>query len=127
MDQMRQDMGGKKNVKDTDLYDRLGVAPEATQNEIKKAYYKLARITHPDKVGKDDPNATEKFQRIGEAYQVLSDEGLREKYDKMGQEGLKDMPTMDSKVIFEMIFGSEKFEPLIGEMQLSLMMNCPED
>ena len=45
----------------------------------------------------------------------------------MGQDGLKDMPTMDSKIIFEMIFGSEKFEPLLGELQLSMMMNMQED
>ena len=52
---------GQKTVKDTELYDILGVAPNATSTEIRKAYYKLARVTHPDKVGKDDPDATEKF------------------------------------------------------------------
>ena len=57
---MREDMG-QKTVKDTELYDILGVAPNATSTEIRKAYYKLARVTHPDKVGKDDPDATEKF------------------------------------------------------------------
>jgi DnaJ-class molecular chaperone len=50
---------------------------------------------------------------------VLIDEKTREKYDKMGQEGLKDVQVMDSKAIFEMIFGSEKFEPILGELKLS--------
>ena len=53
--------GGTRKVKDTELYDILGVKPDASQTEIRKAYYKLARVTHPDKVGKDDPQATEKF------------------------------------------------------------------
>ena len=59
---MRNEMaGGTRKVKDTELYDILGVKPDASQTEIRKAYYKLARVTHPDKVGKDDPQATEKF------------------------------------------------------------------
>ena len=94
----------------------MGVAPDATSNQIKKAYYKLARETHPDKVGDKDPLAKEKFQKIGHAYQILIDDNLREKYDKEGEAGLKDAKTMDSKHIFEMIFGSDKFEPLIGEL-----------
>jgi len=71
-----------KDVKETELYDILGVKPNATSNEIKKAYYKLARETHPDKVGDTDPNAKEKFQKVGHAYQVLIDEGNRKKYDE---------------------------------------------
>lgn len=45
----------KEKVKDTKLYEALGVKPDATSNEIRKAYYKLARETHPDKVGDTDP------------------------------------------------------------------------
>ena len=54
-------MGENRKVKETELYDILGVQPTATQSEIKKAYYKVAKETHPDKVGKDDPQAKEKF------------------------------------------------------------------
>lgn len=46
---------------DTGLYDVLGVKPDATSNEIRKAYYKMARQTHPDKVGNIDAEAKEKF------------------------------------------------------------------
>jgi curved DNA-binding protein CbpA len=108
-------------VKDTKLYEALGVKPDATSNEIRKAYYKLARETHPDKVGDTDPLAKEKFQVIGHAYQILIDDGLRKKYDEGGEESIKNDKTVDSKLIFEMIFGSDKFESLIGELALSSM------
>ena len=81
---MDKDEARSGNCKDTELYDALGVSPDASQNTIKKAYYKLARETHPDKVGDTDPLAKEKFQKIGHAYQILSDEKLREKYDLSG-------------------------------------------
>ena len=55
-----QRRGGNANVLSTDLYDRLGVAPDATTAQIRKAYYKKARDTHPDK-NRDDPDADAKF------------------------------------------------------------------
>lgn len=108
------------------LYDELQITPDATQNQIKKAYYKRARDTHPDK-HRDDPEADAKFQKVGYAYQILIDETSRKKYDTEGEEGLKDVKTMDSKATFEMIFGSEKFEPLVGELQLAAMASAQED
>ena len=68
-----------------DYYQTLGVKKSASQDEIKKAYRKLARKYHPD-VNPDDPNAEEKFKNINEAYQVLSDEGKRQKYDQFGSQ-----------------------------------------
>ena len=57
-----------------DYYDILGVNKNAKDNEIKKAYYKLARECHPDKVESEKrEEATKKFQEIGEAYEILSD------------------------------------------------------
>eukprot|EP01120_Amphizonella_sp_Union-15-10_P008717 TRINITY_DN317_c0_g1_i1.p1 TRINITY_DN317_c0_g1~~TRINITY_DN317_c0_g1_i1.p1 ORF type:complete len:333 (-),score=41.68 TRINITY_DN317_c0_g1_i1:75-1073(-) len=69
----------------SDFYERLGVPKEATQDEIKKAYRKLAVKWHPDK-NKEDPQAEEKFKKISEAYQILSDSQKREKYDTVGHE-----------------------------------------
>lgn len=58
----------------------LGVGKDATQEEIKRAYYRLVRIYHPDVSA--DPEARRKFEEIRKAYEVLSDPEKRAKYDK---------------------------------------------
>lgn len=68
-----------------DYYKTLGVKKNAGADEIKKAYRKLARKHHPD-VNPDDRTAEEKFKDINEAYEVLSDEDKRAKYDRFGAE-----------------------------------------
>ena len=66
-----------------DYYQTLGVARDATQPEVKKAFRKLARIHHPD-VAKDKSTAEAKFKEINEAYEVLGDPEKRKKYDTLG-------------------------------------------
>ncbi|XP_046388756.1 dnaJ protein homolog 1 [Ischnura elegans] len=70
-----------------DYYKTLGIAKGATDDEIKKAYRKLALKYHPDK--NKSPGAEEKFKEVAEAYEVLSDKKKRDVYDKFGEEGLK--------------------------------------
>eukprot|EP00049_Salpingoeca_infusionum_P018432 m.357264 g.357264 ORF g.357264 m.357264 type:complete len:362 (+) comp17754_c0_seq1:279-1364(+) len=71
-----------------DFYKILGVSRGATKKEIKKAYRKLAIQYHPDK-NPGDEAAAAKFQDIGAAYEVLSDDEQRKVYDRHGEEGLK--------------------------------------
>jgi len=77
-------------VKESEYYERLGVAPDASTSEIKKAYYKLAQRWHPDRVPEEEKKiASETFQGISEAYEVLNDEEKRRIYDRHGKEGLQ--------------------------------------
>ena len=69
-----------------DLYEVLGVARDASADEIKKAYRKLAREHHPD-ANPDDPKAEERFKEISAAYDTLSDEDKRKAYDQFGASG----------------------------------------
>ena len=66
-----------------DYYKVLGVQRTSTQEEIKKAFRKLARKHHPD-VNPGDKKAEERFKEINEAYEVLSDPEKRQKYDTLG-------------------------------------------
>lgn len=75
-----------------DYYNVLNVDRNATEDDLKKAYRKLAMKWHPDKNPNDKKEAEAKFKQISEAYEVLSDEHKRQVYDQYGEEGLKDMP-----------------------------------
>ncbi|XP_069108224.1 dnaJ homolog subfamily B member 11-like [Argopecten irradians] len=92
-----------------DFYHILGVRKSATKNEIKKAYRKLAKEMHPDK-NQGDPEANERFQDLGAAYEVLSDDEKRKIYDKHGEEGLKKGDVSGDP--FESFFGG--FSPFFG-------------
>ncbi|KAG9786614.1 Mitochondrial protein import protein mas5 [Exophiala dermatitidis] len=75
-------------VKDTKLYEILGVDPSASEAQLKSAYKKGALKHHPDK-NAHNPEAAEKFKELSKAYEVLSDPQKRAIYDQYGEEGLE--------------------------------------
>ncbi len=93
-----------------EYYDVLGVSEDASQKEIKKAYRKKAKKYHPD--SNSDSSDEEKFKKINKAYDVLSDEEKRRKYDRFGKQGVSGNASAGQQRaashfqdIFEEIFG----------------------
>src|SRR5262249_60206766 len=96
---MDQTMASKR-----DYYEVLGVAREASEDEIKRAYRKLALQCHPDR-NPGDAEAEARFKEAAEAYDVLHDAEKRERYNRYGHAGLDGTPMhqfTDVESIFEM-------------------------
>src|SRR3982751_6562327 len=98
-----------------DLYEVLGVSRDADEQQIKKAFRKLARELHPD-VNKHDPEAEEKFKEAAEAYEILSDAERRAIYDRYGFAGLESRGYEPAAAafgsfadIFDAFFGGDPF------------------
>ena len=90
------------------FYDLLGVQPDATSAEIRKAYYQRARSCHPDK-HPDDPAKEAEFKQLSEAYQTLFDEERRAAYDKYGRAGLNSEGIYsDPREVFAAVFGGRR-------------------
>uniref|UniRef100_A0A8C6NJ61 DnaJ homolog subfamily A member 3, mitochondrial n=1 Tax=Nothobranchius furzeri TaxID=105023 RepID=A0A8C6NJ61_NOTFU len=120
-----------------DFYQVLGVPRTATQKEIKKAYYQMAKKYHPD-TNKEDPQAKEKFAQLAEAYEVLSDEGKRKQYDTYGSAGFDagqagggqqywrgQASHMDPEELFRKIFG--EFSGGRGFGDINSMFDQPQE
>ncbi len=103
--------GFQQKVSKRDYYEVLGISQDASEEEIKKAYRKLARKYHPD-VNPGDKTAEEKFKEVTEAYEVLSDPQTRARYDQFGHAGTQNggfgqggFGASGFEDIFDMFFG----------------------
>ena len=113
-------------VKDPFYYEVLGVPTDAELYQIKRQYYILARLHHPDKAAEhgSEKESIVTFQSISEAYQVLTDSDLRAIYDREGLNGLTADKTcaakvenqLDPTILFAFLFGSDKFGDYIGRL-----------
>ncbi|ORX82859.1 DnaJ-domain-containing protein [Anaeromyces robustus] len=110
-------VGTDENPIDMEYYDILGIKPTATQTEIKKAYRIMALKYHPDK-NLNDEEAGEKFKKVSEAYQILSDPDLRANYNKYGKTDANAELFSDPSEFFKQQFGGEKFSDLIGDISI---------
>jgi molecular chaperone DnaJ len=96
------------SVSAQDLYAILGVSPDASQEDIKRAYRQLARQLHPDVNA--EPDAEARFKQVSAAYEILSDPQKRRQYDLYGQAGgAQAFPFGDVADIFEAFFGPGTF------------------
>jgi molecular chaperone DnaJ len=95
------------------LYDTLGVAKNASQDEIKKAYRKLARQYHPDK-NAGDKEAEERFKEVQTAYDVLADEEKRKQYDRFGSQNGRPGATAGPGDFGNFDFGGFDVSDLLG-------------
>ncbi|CAI0625117.1 unnamed protein product, partial [Linum tenue] len=107
-------------VKETEYYDVLGLDPSTSYDDIRNAYYLKARQVHPDK-NPNDPLAAQRFQILGEAYQVLSDPTQRDAYDRNGKHSIPEELMLDPTAVFALLFGSELFEDYIGHLSVASM------
>jgi molecular chaperone DnaJ len=92
----------------TDFYEVLGVSKDATKDQIKDTYRKLAMQFHPDR--NKSPEAEEKFKQISEAYAVLSDDQKRQQYDTLGKQGF------DQRYTEEDIFRGADFNDIFRDI-----------
>lgn len=104
-----------------DYYQTLGVSRDASKEEIKKAYKKLALKYHPDK-NKGDKTSEDKFKKISEAYAVLSDDEKKRQYDQFGAEGFSNRYSQEDifkgfdigSIFEEFGFGNDIFSSIFG-------------
>mmetsp|Transcript_25174 Transcript_25174/g.25380 ORF Transcript_25174/g.25380 Transcript_25174/m.25380 type:complete len:754 (-) Transcript_25174:102-2363(-) len=111
----------RQRVKDNSFYELLGVYSHISTSEVRTAFLDRARETHPESHKYDEGMFT-KFERIGEAFQILSDDKLRHRYDIGGREAVMDVPTVDPGALYSMVAALERIETLVGDVSVSSLM-----
>lgn len=101
----RQGSGSSEPPDTTKLYETLEIEKDASQKDVKKAYFRLSKLHHPDKGGDEH-----KFKEIAAAYEILSDPEKRKAYDQYGLEGVDDEggAAARGEDLFSMFFGGSR-------------------
>lgn len=99
-----------------DYYEVLGVSRTASQEEIKKAYRKMARQYHPD-LNPGDKSAEEKFKQVVTAYETLSDPKLRKEYDGKGRTKTEKAPPQKTSATPSGVFRQEDYDRMMGHFR----------
>ena len=111
----------RRKVHDKTYYNILKVSTDASAAEIKRAFYREALQTHPDK--NPDSTSSTKFQEISSAYQILTNEKTRDAYDQQGMCFVKkneaQLLKVDAYKFFAVMFGSTLVEPYVGELKIA--------
>lgn len=119
--QLRQ--RSRRKVKDKEFYYLLKVPTDASQSDIKRAYYREALRTHPDK-NVNDQKANQRFQQLSLAYRTLSNDETRDAYDQKGNCFVDpDLSHLDSYTFFAVMFGSYLVEPYVGELKIASLVD----
>jgi hypothetical protein len=93
---------------------------------LQRQYYRRARELHPDK-NPDDPEAQSRFQKLGQAYQILSNPDQRAHYDATGDvDAAAEDDLVDSSLFFTMLFGSDKFDHIVGQLAMAAAASMGE-
>jgi hypothetical protein len=120
-----QDRAEQYGVKDTELYDALGVDPDASPEAIQRRYYRKMRLYcrrragGPAAAAGDSKESRERLEKVTRAYLVLTNPKLRERYDQVGTEGMfpeSKKKTINPLYLFAVLYGSEKFEDYTGRL-----------
>jgi curved DNA-binding protein CbpA len=117
-------LADERPVKDREYYDLLKVSTNVSAADLKKAYYREARICHPDK-NPGDPDSARRFQALGHAYQILSNDQSRASYDKNGKPDSNaasmemQLSDIDPTIFFAVMFGSESVRSYVGDLWIA--------
>jgi len=103
-----------------DFYATLGVARDASADDLKKSYRKLAMQYHPDR-NPDDKKAEKKFKDVSEAYDVLKDDQKRAAYDRFGHDAFEQAGALDKLAGFASHFGADFYRLPRNDTQITLL------